>query len=85
MTLKFTDYYILFVNSLTHKPGFNQQKLYGLYFVYRYVIAGHSYSSLSFYFRVGLPTIHEIVKETTKALHNFIKKTAKHEKCYIDT
>ncbi|GFX76219.1 DDE Tnp4 domain-containing protein [Trichonephila clavipes] len=33
-----------------------------------YLITGHSYTALTFYYRVELSTIHEIVKETTQAL-----------------
>ncbi|GFR21154.1 DDE Tnp4 domain-containing protein [Trichonephila clavata] len=39
----------------------------------RYLITGHSFTSLTFYYRVGLSTIHEIVKETTQALCNALQ------------
>ncbi|GFQ81333.1 nuclease HARBI1 [Trichonephila clavata] len=39
----------------------------------RYLITGHSFTSLTFYYRVGLSTIHEIVRETTQALWNALQ------------
>ncbi|GFR21713.1 DDE Tnp4 domain-containing protein [Trichonephila clavata] len=38
-----------------------------------YLITDHSFTSLIFYYRVGLSTIHEIVKETTQALWNALQ------------